>query len=76
MLRNAKSEEKDMLDGRCLNCWKDLDKHTHDLTKAMESYDEKILTDKINEKKALNVQFEAKFLEKALVLQEKLRTQN
>ncbi len=39
VLMNANSEEKTMLDGRCNGCWKDLEHHTADLTKAMESYD-------------------------------------
>jgi hypothetical protein len=42
----------------------------------MESYDERVLTDKLKEKADLHVKFEVKFMEKALILQEKLRTQN
>lgn len=65
-----------LLDGRCTGCWKDLELQTADLLKAMESYDEKTLTDKLNEKRALNIHFEVRFFDRALVLQEKLRTQN
>jgi hypothetical protein len=42
----------------------------------MDSYDEKTLTHKLEEKQKLGVQFEVRFLDRALVLQERLRTQN
>jgi hypothetical protein len=58
-----------MLDGRCSACWKDLEQHTQDLTKTMELYDEKILTDKLKEKSDLKVKFEVRFLERAQTIQ-------
>lgn len=42
----------------------------------MESYDEKTLTEKIEEKQKSGVKFEVRFFDRALVLQERLRTQN
>lgn len=70
------STEMDRLDGKCHKCWSTIQLHTDELVMKMSLYDHKSLTDKINEIKKHSIEIDLKTYKDALVLQEKLRTQN
>jgi regulator of RNase E activity RraB len=46
---NAESTEQEKPEGRCINCWNIIDKHTTELLAVIEKQDHKLLTEKLNE---------------------------
>ena len=73
---NKDSEEKEKLDGKCKDEWNKIKTYTDDLIHCMKQYSHKALSDKLEEIGKESVEIDLKLFNEAIILQEKLRTQN
>ncbi|CAD8210027.1 unnamed protein product [Paramecium pentaurelia] len=86
---NAESNDTEKPEGRCLNCWNTIKKHTEELLSIIDKQDHKLLTEKLNEiekgiviknengkEEFQRIEIDPKNYKFALIEQEKLRTQN
>ncbi|CAD8212296.1 unnamed protein product [Paramecium pentaurelia] len=89
VFENAESTDMEKPEGRCLNCWNTIKKHTEELLSIIDKQDHKILTEKLNEiekgiviknengkEEFQRIEIDPKNYKFALIEQEKLRTQN
>jgi len=70
------STEKEKLEGKCLDCWEEMQKHINDLQLRMQGYQHKALKEKMDFIQDHSLEIDIKLIHEAQVLQEKLKTQD
>ena len=52
VMKDARQEEENLVDGRCIDCWRSVEQHTKDIERAIENRQEEELTTILDMKKA------------------------
>ena len=73
---NKDAADREKIDGKCLECWEEMQKHVRDLELTMQGYQQKQLKEKMDFILDHNLEIDVKLIHEAQVLQEKLRTQD
>ncbi|KAL4463684.1 hypothetical protein ABPG72_009034 [Tetrahymena utriculariae] len=82
---NHNSSIQERMDGKCLKCWENIAHHSEQLKEKMKEYEQKGLTEKLNEieqysiqqqQNVLIIEIDLKLLNEAKIIQERLKTQN
>ena len=76
VLANLNAAEKEKLDGRCNNCWKEAKKIEKELKDAIEAYEEVNLHKVIEKYRERHNEIEITFLDKCFQIKHKLSVQN
>ena len=70
------SIEKEKLEGKCLDCYEETQRHVRDLQMRMQAYQHKGLKEKVDFIVDRSIEIDVKLVNEAQVLQEKLKTQD